>query len=65
MDLDDALERVQSGYVVARPLWPDGVVLRWRVDLNLQGIPIGWVAGPMLTAPDIVAEDWVALGRMH
>jgi len=65
VDIDDALERVHEGHIIARPLWPDGVVMRLRVSVNAQGFSFGWVAGPELTAPDITAEDWVDLGRLQ
>ena len=65
MDLDDAMEIVGAGHAVARPSWADGAFLRWREGVNAQGMRVGWVAGPELTPRDLLADDYVDLGRLQ
>lgn len=60
MDFQEAMNVMDEGYLIARSVWPD----HWSVYGKSEGFTIATETGD-LTPADVMADDWVALARLH
>lgn len=64
MDLDEAIESALEGKVVQRPGWgPNDAILR-AYDPKAPLVLL-WRTTRMISCPDMVADDWMVIGRVQ
>jgi len=65
MDIEDAMERVAAGHVIARQAWRSaGMILRPSSAVLPDGSR-NWISTVDITWADSLAEDWMDLGALH